>query len=85
MKKRKLKNKWVRDTERANKLEARKRKSRKCQEDCYLLNGRYYTHNGCITCMACKNSPFKTKRDKYLYFRNKRTRRESWNEYRLYL
>ena len=78
VKKRKLKNKAFRLMEKINKLDARKLKSKKCHNDCYLFQHDYPTHNGCITCPCCKNTPFYTKGAIYRYFRNKRTRRECW-------
>lgn len=81
MKKRKLKNKEWRVDERAYKLYARMLKSKKCYKDCYLFARHYETHNGCITCPCCKNSPFYSAGDIYKYFRNKRVRREMWKEF----
>lgn len=80
MKKRKLKNKVFRGIEKINKLEARKLKSKKCFSDCFFFKDKYYTHNTCITCPCRKNTPFFTKGEIYKYFRNKRKRRENFNE-----
>ena len=80
MKKRKLKNKEFRLMEKVNKLEARLKKSKKCSKSCFFFKREYVTHNTCIVCPCRKNTPFFTKGDKYKYFRNKRTRRENFNE-----
>lgn len=79
MKMRKKKNAAFRTMEKENKLYKRERGTAKCPSQCIDLLKNNWTHNVCNCCYCVKNSPYKTKGEKYQYFRNKKSRRESYN------
>ena len=57
---------WKRKIKREGKM--------KCSEECADRFKRWPTHNICNSCPWVKTSPFKSKTEIYLYFRNKRAR-----------
>lgn len=82
LKGRKKKNHGFRMAEREGKEIRRKAQLKtgraKCSKECVAILAHYPTHNVCNTCAMGKKSPYLSKAEKYLYFRNKPARRKSF-------
>lgn len=82
LKGRKKKNHTFRMAEREGKEIRRKAQLKtgraKCSKKCIAILVYYPTHNVCNTCAMGKKSPYLSKAEKYLYFRNKPARRKSF-------
>lgn len=82
LKGRKKKNHGFRMAEREGK-EIRRREQlktgrAKCSKECIAILGYYPTHNVCYACAMGKKSPYLSKAEKYLCFRNKPARRKNF-------